>query len=81
MNPTTPAVPPATAGAPSAAVADFDGFYRAHYPGLVAMAYALLGDPAEAQDVVQEAFCRAWRRLGHDHRVRAPGRVGCAGSR
>ncbi|HZN73044.1 MAG TPA: SigE family RNA polymerase sigma factor [Micromonosporaceae bacterium] len=43
--------------------AEFDAFYRAHYPDLVAMAYALGGgDLAEAQDLVQEAFCRAWRR-------------------
>jgi RNA polymerase sigma-70 factor (ECF subfamily) len=43
--------------------AEFDAFYRAHYSDLVAMAYALGGrDLAEAQDLVQEAFCRAWRR-------------------
>jgi RNA polymerase sigma-70 factor (ECF subfamily) len=62
MNATTPEVPAATAGAAGRAGADFDLLYQAHYQGLVAMAYALLGDLAEAQDVVQEAFCRAWRR-------------------
>src|SRR4029078_7135197 len=36
--------------------------HHAHYPCLVAMSYSLLGDLGEAQDVVQEAFCRAWRR-------------------
>jgi RNA polymerase sigma-70 factor (ECF subfamily) len=73
MNATTPEVPPAPAGAGGAggaAVAGFDEFYRAHHPGLVAMAYALVGDLPEAQDLVQEAFCRAWRRwdtiVGYD---------------
>jgi RNA polymerase sigma-70 factor (ECF subfamily) len=42
--------------------AEFDALYRAHYSDLVAMAYALGGDLADAQDLVQEAFCRAWRR-------------------
>lgn len=42
--------------------AEFDAFYRAYYPRLVAMAFALVGDLDEAQDVAQEAFCRVWRR-------------------
>lgn len=41
---------------------DFDELYQAHYGNVVAMAYALTGDLAEAQDLAQEAFCRAWQR-------------------
>jgi RNA polymerase sigma-70 factor, ECF subfamily len=41
---------------------DFDQFYSAHFAGLAVQLYAYLGDRAEAQDVVQEAFCRAWQR-------------------
>jgi len=42
--------------------ADFDALYQARYGDVVAMAYALTGDLAEAQDLAQEAFCRAWQR-------------------
>jgi RNA polymerase sigma-70 factor (ECF subfamily) len=45
---------------------DFDGFYAAHFQGLTVQLYAYTGDLAGAQDVVQEAFCRAlarWERL------------------
>ncbi|MYQ98835.1 RNA polymerase sigma24 factor [Streptomyces sp. S816] len=41
---------------------EFDLFYTAAYPRLVGQLYALTGDQAEAQDVVQEAFIRAWAR-------------------
>lgn len=41
---------------------DFDELYRAQYGNVVAMAYALTGDLAEAQDLAQEAFCRTWQR-------------------
>ncbi|MEU6065065.1 SigE family RNA polymerase sigma factor [Streptomyces sp. NPDC047082] len=41
---------------------EFDLFFTAAYPRLVGQLYALTGDWAEAQDVVQEAFVRAWDR-------------------
>lgn len=41
---------------------EFDLFHAAAYPRLVGQLYALTGDHAEAQDVVQEAFVRAWAR-------------------
>lgn len=41
---------------------DFDAFYAAHFVPTGAQLYAYLGDRAEAQDVAQEAFCRAWQR-------------------
>lgn len=44
---------------------DFDGFYAAHFRDTVAMAYTLTADVGEAQDIAQEAFCRAWRRWSH----------------
>jgi RNA polymerase sigma-70 factor (ECF subfamily) len=40
----------------------FDDFYAAHFGPLVVQLRAGTGDLAEAQDVVQEAFCRAWGR-------------------
>ena len=44
------------------AAEDFDQLYHSQYGNVVAMAYALTGDLAEAQDLAQEAFCRAWQR-------------------
>jgi RNA polymerase sigma-70 factor, ECF subfamily len=49
---------------------DFDAFYAATYTRLVGQLYAVTGDLAEAEDVVQEAFARAvvrWPRIrGYD---------------
>ena len=44
--------------------AEFDQFYASSACRLVGILYAMTGDLAEAQDVVQEAFIRAW-----DHRA------------
>ncbi len=46
--------PPADAPA-----ASFDDVYAAHFGDLTVQLYAYFGDRQEAQDVVQEAFCRA----------------------
>jgi RNA polymerase sigma-70 factor (sigma-E family) len=40
----------------------FDEIYAAHYADLTVQLYAYFGDRQEAQDVVQEAFCRALAR-------------------
>jgi RNA polymerase sigma-70 factor (sigma-E family) len=40
----------------------FDVFYRATCRRLIRFAYGLTGDPVEAQDLVQEAYVRAWQR-------------------
>ena len=39
---------------------EFDRWYAGSYPRLVAQLTALIGNRAEAQDCVQEAFIRAW---------------------
>jgi len=44
---------------------DFDEFYAATFPVLRSQLFAYLGDRAEAQDVVQEAFCRAFSKWKH----------------
>ncbi|WP_433828290.1 RNA polymerase sigma factor [Actinoplanes sp. CA-015351] len=40
----------------------FDEVYAAHYTNLAVQLYAYFGDRQEAQDVAQEAFCRALAR-------------------
>ncbi|MBB2944102.1 RNA polymerase sigma-70 factor (ECF subfamily) [Actinoplanes lutulentus] len=44
--------------------AGFDDFYRDTSVRMVRYGYALTGDLAEAQDLVQEAYTRAWRQWG-----------------
>jgi RNA polymerase sigma-70 factor (ECF subfamily) len=41
---------------------DFDAFYRDTSRRLLRYAYGLTGDAGEAQDLVQEAYARAWQR-------------------
>jgi len=52
--------------------ADFDELYAAHARRLVGQMYAVCGDLGEAQDVVQEAFARAWEQRGRFDLVAAP---------
>jgi RNA polymerase sigma-70 factor (sigma-E family) len=47
---------------PGAAVS---ALYAEHALGLVRLAYIMLGSPAAAEDVVQEAFCGLYRRWPH----------------
>ena len=44
--------------------ADFDAFYVAAVRRVVLYLYAACGDRAEAQDIAQEAFARAWQHWG-----------------
>src|SRR5215475_10473312 len=48
--------------AEAASRVDFDEFYLTSASRLVRHGYALTGDMAEAQDIAQEAFARAWQR-------------------
>jgi RNA polymerase sigma-70 factor (ECF subfamily) len=41
---------------------DFDALYAAQFTSLTTQLFAYFGDRQEAQDVVQEAFSRAWVR-------------------
>ncbi|MBV1853747.1 RNA polymerase sigma factor [Catellatospora tritici] len=43
---------------------DFDECYRATSRRLLSYAYALTGDWTQAQDIVQEAYLKAWRQWG-----------------
>ena len=51
---------------------EFADFYAASFQRLVGQLYAMTGDQSEAQDVVQEAFVRAWARRGKIDRNGAP---------
>lgn len=51
---------------------DFDDFYRAEYPGLVALTAAILGRRSGADDLVQEAMIDAYRRWGRLAHYEAP---------
>lgn len=55
-------VPPTCAGADVRTEADFTDLYEKHFSELAAQICAYLGDATEAQDLVQEAFLRAWQR-------------------
>ncbi len=59
-----PARPSSPRGAlrPDQLRADFGAHFEAHYQRLVAQLYAITLNPAEAHDVVREAYSRAWRR-------------------
>ncbi|WP_205752049.1 RNA polymerase sigma factor [Cryptosporangium phraense] len=40
----------------------YDAFYGAHFRAISVQLYAYFGDAADAADLTQEAFCRAWER-------------------
>ncbi len=49
-------------GMPMRSEAEFTSLYHARFSDLSAQLYAYVGDASEAQDIVQEAFTRAWQR-------------------
>ena len=56
----------APVGVGRAVVHEFEALYAVHYTSLTTQLYAYFGDRQQAQDVAQEAFCRAlarWRQI------------------
>jgi RNA polymerase sigma-70 factor (ECF subfamily) len=51
---------------------EFDDFYAGSWSRLVSQLYAMTGNLAEAQDVVQEAFVRAWGKREELSAAQAP---------
>jgi RNA polymerase sigma-70 factor, ECF subfamily len=51
-----------SAGGAAVAPASFEDFYVGTVTGIIRQVYALTGDLAEAQDIAQETFARAWQR-------------------
>lgn len=51
---------------------EFASFYAASFHRLVGQLTAMIGDRAEAQDAVQEAFVRAWARRARIERDGGP---------
>jgi RNA polymerase sigma-70 factor (ECF subfamily) len=51
----------------------FDVFYRAQYPGLVAVATALSGSLEDGEDLVQDTMVKALMRWGSLQRFERPG--------
>jgi RNA polymerase sigma factor (sigma-70 family) len=41
---------------------DFRGFFAQHYERLCRLGFLLTGDPAQAEDLAQDALVRTWRR-------------------
>ena len=61
------AVPPRDKGMPDADPKGFAEFYAVQFGRIATQIYAYVGDHAEAQDLTQEAFCRAlsrWKTVG-----------------
>ncbi|MFU8851143.1 SigE family RNA polymerase sigma factor [Micromonospora sp. SL1-18] len=65
--------PEGTAGWPEPSEGiDFDGLYHAQFRSLTLQLAAYCGDLAQAQDLVQEAFCRAFARWSRVSRYDDP---------
>ena len=43
---------------------NFDGFYQGSVRRITSYIHAMTGDLAEAEDIVQEAYARAWQHWG-----------------
>ena len=55
-----------TSQAPAPELANLEALYDAYHRQAIGLAYRLLGDMGEAEEVVQEAFLAAWR-AGHTY--------------
>lgn len=54
------------------AATDFDAFYNATNRRVLHQMYAMTGNLADAQDVTQEAYARAWQRWKHVRHTDSP---------
>jgi RNA polymerase sigma-70 factor (ECF subfamily) len=61
-----------SAAEPPAETAGFDDFYAGTATRIIRQVYALTGDLAEAQDIAQETFARAWQRWSTVSRCDSP---------
>lgn len=64
--------PPVVSAGRGGGPASFEELYGAHFTDLAVQLYAYFGDRQEAQDVVQEAFCRALARWSRVSRYEDP---------
>ena len=55
-------------GAASADTAALEDLYRSEYAGMVRLAFTLVGNNAEAEDLVQDSFVEVSRRLADIHK-------------
>ena len=55
-----------TSDATTPRLADLEALYDAHHRQAIGLAYRILGDLGEAEEVVQEVFLHAWR-TGHQY--------------
>jgi DNA-directed RNA polymerase specialized sigma24 family protein len=55
--------PTEAAEAPQASLTtfDFEAVFRANYPRIARAVTRIIGDPARAEDLAVEAFCKLWR--------------------
>jgi RNA polymerase sigma-70 factor (ECF subfamily) len=67
-----PTAEPDLRDAESGTQADFDQLYHAHFRSLTVQLAAYCGDATQAQDLVQEAFCRAFARWSRIRRYDDP---------
>jgi RNA polymerase sigma-70 factor (ECF subfamily) len=72
-DPPANASPPRGDAASTATAGDIEEFYAANVNALTLQLFAYTGDLAAAQDVVQEAFCRALPRWDRISRYDDPG--------
>src|ERR1700682_4544111 len=55
-----------TPQAPAPELADLEGLYDAYHRQAIGLAYRIVGDLGDAEEVVQEVFLSAWRS-GHTY--------------
>ena len=64
MTPATRDRPTVTTATTADGAGDFAALYRAHVGRVYALCLRMVGDAAEATELTQDVFVRAWERLG-----------------